>query len=40
MWTSIYMLDFLMMLPIVAIVLFMIHDWWKRAKEAHHAKRH
>jgi len=40
MWSSMYVLDILMMLPIVAVVVFLIHDWWKRTKEAHHGKRH
>ncbi len=40
MWTSLYVLDFLMLLPILAVLAFLIHDWWKRIREAHHENRH
>ncbi len=38
-WSTIHIAYIVMMLPIVAVVVFLIHDWWKRIKEAGHGKR-
>jgi len=37
-WFSIYVASIVMMLPIVAIVAFLIHDGWKRTREVDHDK--
>ena len=38
--TSLYVLGFVMMFPVLAVVVLLLHTWWKRTKEAHHGKRH
>lgn len=37
-WFSIYVASIVMMFPVVAIVVFLIHDGWKSIKEADHDK--
>ena len=38
-WFLIYLAYVVMMLPIVAVPVFLVHDWWKRTKESDHGKR-
>ena len=38
-WSPIYNAYMAMMLPILAIAVFLIHDWWKGNKEIGHGKR-
>jgi len=38
-WSPIYNAYVAMMLPILAVVALLIHDWWKRKKEISHGKR-
>ena len=40
MTSSLYTLYLVMMFPVVAVAVFLIHDWWKHTKEAHHGKSH